>query len=280
MVPELRPRSVGEVLDAAVALYRAKFWPLMAATCVVVLPVAALTLLVQLSALPDDYDAGLSVLGPSVESDTSGGQLAAMLVTFLLTGLATAFVTAAATRIVADAYIRHSEPTARAVRNVARRMGSIAGLTVVVTLGTFAGMLACIIPGLVLQAVWSIAVPALILEGTRVFAALGRAFRLAQARFWLVLGVFWLTQLLITALSGGVVAALEIALLDRDAAHAQIVGQAVANTFASIVLTPFVATAVVALYFDLRIRAEAFDVQMMIASLDARPAAAPGAMAR
>ena len=43
------------------------------------------------------------------------------------------------------------------------------------------------------------------------------------------------------------------------------IAQGVANTIASLLTTPFVAAAIVALYFDLRIRDEAFDVQMAIA---------------
>ena len=57
MVPELRPRSVGEVLDAAVLLYRARFGALMRVSLIVVIPVSLLTMLVLLSALPDELHA-------------------------------------------------------------------------------------------------------------------------------------------------------------------------------------------------------------------------------
>ena len=43
------------------------------------------------------------------------------------------------------------------------------------------------------------------------------------------------------------------------------VAQGAVNIVASVLTTPFVAAATVALYFDLRIRDEAFDVQMAIA---------------
>ena len=43
------------------------------------------------------------------------------------------------------------------------------------------------------------------------------------------------------------------------------IAQGAANIIAGLLTTPFVAAAIVALYFDLRIRDEAFDVQMAMA---------------
>ena len=59
VVPELRPRTVGEILDVAVLLYRARFAPLMKVTLAVTLPVSLLTMFVLLSAVPDDETAAL-----------------------------------------------------------------------------------------------------------------------------------------------------------------------------------------------------------------------------
>jgi hypothetical protein len=44
-----------------------------------------------------------------------------------------------------------------------------------------------------------------------------------------------------------------------------VLAQSLANAVASVLTTPFVAAATVALYFDLRIRDEAFDVQVAMA---------------
>ena len=49
-------------------------------------------------------------------------------------------------------------------------------------------------------------------------------------------------------------------------ATAVVAAEGLVNVVASVVTTPFVAAAVVALYFDLRIRDEAFDVQMAMAA--------------
>jgi hypothetical protein len=273
VVPELRPRSVGEVLDAAVRVYRARFGMLMRVALLVIVPVSALSMLVLLSALPDDFTVGIGGdLTPVYGDDTDAAvQIAAVVVTTLLSALATAFVTAATTRIVAEAYVGHPSSAGDATRETGRRLLPIVGVTLLVTAGTAAGYLLCVVPGVLLAAAWSIAVPVLLLEGTGVFRALGRSVELTKVRFWLSFGVFWLTQVLVVALSAGLAAALGLAIRANDSPSADVIAQSVANAVASVITVPFAAAAVVALYFDLRIRAEAFDVQMMLLRLDEPP---------
>ena len=124
-----------------------------------------------------------------------------------------------------------------------------------------------------LQVAWSVAIPVLMLERTSVFKALGRSFAQTKARFWLAFGVVWLSQLLITALSFGLAAGLGWVIQSSDSATAEVIAQSVSSAIATTITLPFAAAALVVLYFDLRIRTEAFDVQMMIARLDASRAA-------
>jgi hypothetical protein len=196
-------------------------------------------------------------------------QLGAVVVTTLLSALATAFVTAATTRIVADAYVGHEAKPTEAARATGRRILPIVGVTIVVTAATVAGYFLCFVPGLWIQAAWSVALPVLLLEHTGVFRALGRSFELTKVRFWLAFGVFWIGQLLVFALRAGFAALVAIVIIRGSHSDSgDVIAQSLGNAIASIVTVPFAATALVALYFDLRIRAEAFDVQMMLAGLD------------
>jgi hypothetical protein len=270
VVPELRPRTVGEVLDAAVHVYRARFGMLMRIALLVIIPVSALSMLVLLSALPDDFTVGVGGdITPVYGNDTNAAvQIGALVSTTLLSALATAIVTAATTRIVAEAYVGHGSSAADAARETGRRLLPIIGVTLLVTIGTAAGFFMCLVPGFLLSAAWAIAVPVLVLEGTGVFRALGRSVELTRVRFWLSFGVFWLSQLLVLALSTGFAAALALLIRGNDSPSADVIAQSIANAVASVITVPFAAAAVVALYFDLRIRAEAFDVQMMLLRLD------------
>jgi hypothetical protein len=271
VVPELRPRSVGEVLDSAVLLYRARFGALMRVAIAILVPVAILTTLVLLSALPDDFTVGFNgEATPVYNSDTNSAvQLGAILVTTLLSALATAFVTAATTRIVADAYVGHQASPVEAARLTGRRLVPIIVLTIIVTAATIAGYFLCFVPGFWIQTAWCVALPVLILEATGVSRALGRSFELTKARFWLAFGVFWIGQALVFVLRVGFAALVAIVIIRGSHSNSgDVIAQSLGSAIASIITVPFAATALVALYFDLRIRAEALDVQMAIASLD------------
>jgi hypothetical protein len=269
VIPELRPRSVGEVLDAAVRLYRARFRALLTVSVVVLVPVSILTMLVLLSAQPDQSTVAVNASNsPVFDAGDTSAQLGALIVTLLLSALATTFVTAAATRIVADAYVGQSTETRDAARDTWRRFWPLVGLTIVVTAGTFVGYMFCFIPGVWLHVAWAVAIPVLLLEGVGVFKSLGRSFALTKAKFWVSFGVVWMAQFLVLALSFGLSALFVWVTRTNDNASADVITQSVANAISSIFTVPFAATAIVALYFDLRIRAEGFDIQMMLRDLD------------
>jgi hypothetical protein len=273
VIPELRPRSVGEVLDAAVRLYRARFRALLTVSAVVLIPVSLLTMLVLLSAQPDQSAVAVNASNsPVFDTGDTSAQLGALLVTLLLSALATTFVTAAATRIVADAYVGQSTETRDAARDTLRRAWPLIGLTIVVTVGTFVGYMLCFIPGVWLHVAWAVAIPVLLLEGVGVFKSLGRSFALTKVKFWVAFGVVWMAQFLVLALSFGLSALFVWVTRTNDNASADVITQSVANAISSIFTVPFAATAIVALYFDLRIRAEGFDIQMMLRDLDHTPA--------
>ena len=70
------------------------------------------------------------------------------------------------------------------------------------------------------------------------------------------------------SLTIGLAGLLVLAITTADSASAEVIAQSIGTAIATVLTTPFLAAAVVALYFDLRIRAEGFDVQMMTAQLD------------
>jgi len=268
VVPELRPRSVGEILDAAVRLYRERLGALLLVSAAILVPISIVTTLVTLSALPDESTVTVNTNSPVFDTGDNAAQLGAIFVTALLSAIATTFVTAATTRIVAEAYVGGRAETRDAVREAGRRALPLIGLTVVVSLATLVGYAFCFVPGIWIRVAWAVSTPALLLEGVGVFRALGRSFALTKVKFWLSFGVVWLSQLLVIGLGLGLAALFGLLTWSSNSADADTIAQSVASAVASIVTVPFAAAAIVALYFDLRIRAEAFDVQMMMNGLD------------
>jgi hypothetical protein len=102
-VEGLRPLGVGELLDAAIKIYRGRARTLIAAVAVPVVPVLVLSGLVSWSASTD-----LTVDPVTGQADFGGGDLALFgagtLVTLLATLLATAIATAACYRSAAPTW--------------------------------------------------------------------------------------------------------------------------------------------------------------------------------
>jgi hypothetical protein len=274
MVPELRPRGIGEILDSAVALYRARFTRLTLVAAAVVVPVQLLSALVLLSAQPDHFT--LNVTGtvtPQYDSNSLGVQIAAVVVVALVGVLSTALIVAVCTRIVANAYIGRSAGTRESVRAVRPRVLAVVGTSLLVLMSEAVGFAFCFVGALVPLTLFAVAVPVLILEEVGVSAAIGRSARLTKPHAMHVLGLVATAQLLAAILNGALAEAVSLVLRTGGSTVAVVIGQSIASTIAGVLTTPFVATAIVVLYFDLRIRDEAFDVQLLMQRNDARLAA-------
>jgi hypothetical protein len=269
MVSELRPRGIGEILDSSVALYRARFTRLVRVAAVVVIPVQVLSALVLLSAQPDSF--AVSARGTVTPHYTSATtQLAAALVIAVVGVLSTAFIVAACARVIGDAYIDRTSEAGEAFKAVRPRVFAIVGTALIVVITEGLGFLACFIGALVPLTFFAVAIPALILEGIGVSAAIGRSVSLTKSHVWHVLGLVLTTQLLATVLNFSLAAAAQLVVHSSGSTAAAVIGQSIANVIAGVLTTPFVATATVILYFDLRVRDEAFDVQLLMQRNDAR----------
>ena len=271
MVSELRPRGIGEILDAAVALYRARFTRLVRVAAFVVVPVQVLSALVLLSAQPDRFTLNVTgTVSPQYDSSSAGVQLAAVVVVAIVSVLSTALIVAVCTRVVADAYIGRSSGAVEAVRAVRPRVLAIIGTSLIVLISEGIGFVFCFVGALVPLTYFAVALPVLILEGVGVSAAIGRSVTLTKAHVMHVLGLVVTAQLLAAVVNGALAAGVRFALSSGGSPVAAVIGQSIASTIAGVLTTPFVATAIVVLYFDLRIRDEAFDVQLLIQRNDAR----------
>jgi len=110
----------------------------------------------------------------------------------------------------------------------------------------------------------------LILEGVGVSAAVGRSVTLTKSHLLHVLGLVLTAQLLTSILNVALAQGVSLVLRAGGGTVPVVIGQSIGGAIASILTTPFIATATVVLYFDLRIRDEAYDVQLLIQRNDAR----------
>ena len=101
----LRPLGVGELLDAAIKIYRSRWKTLLAAVAVPVVPVVVLSALVAWSAQPDTQTVDPFTQQPVVDGGDLALTFVASLVGTLALLVATSLATAACFRSISGAYV-------------------------------------------------------------------------------------------------------------------------------------------------------------------------------
>ena len=269
----LRPLGVGEILDVAIKIYRSQFGVLIRAVSVVLGPVFVLAGAIRLS-IPTEEDF-FEATQPGATPEFDGGEfwpfLAGTVLITLLAFVAAQVATGACFKAVGGAYF-DEQPDWRASLQFARsRLGSLLWLSFLLVIFLVPAFLACIVPGVYLYVAWAVATPVLLLEDVRGRAALKRSRVLVKGRWWPTVAVLLLVailtgivQLVFLGLLAGVVSA-------SDNEVAQAVADAVAQTVSSALTTPLSAAVLTVLYFDLRVRREGFDLELLARQIGVDP---------
>lgn len=264
--PRLRPLSLGEILDVAIQLYRRFFRSLVLAAAVVTVPVSVLQALVRLS-LPSSGSnlvPGSQPAGHAVQGAAAWAGVGAFFITAVLGFVASTLATATNLKAVSDGYLG-GEPTWRdSLAFATRRLGSLVWLAVLTAVLLTFAFVALVVPGVYFYGAWLVAVPVLLLEGTSGRKALKRSRQLIRGRWWITAATFLVAMLLRTIISGvpgGVVVAISFA----SGTASTVVGLVVSGIL-SVVLTPFTAAVTAVIYYDLRVRKEGFDIELLARS--------------
>jgi hypothetical protein len=119
----------------------------------------------------------------------------------------------------------------------------VAGASVLAGIGIGIGLIALIVPGLILMTYWSLIVPAIVAGESGAMASFGRSWRAISGHFWQAFGTYVLVFLIWIAVS----IALGLALLAVPAAIRSFASSVVAGTL----LAPFYALVVTLVYYRL-----------------------------
>jgi hypothetical protein len=275
----MRPRRVGEILDAALKIYFRRARTLMGAAAAVVIPLELLTAAVLISIAPTGSDVPNGSFGVQRQVYTDRAAfLGGEAVLFLLTIIGGSLVTAACVRAVSDIYLDRPASLGSSLRYGARRLPAVLLMEILVWLGVFAGFLVLVIPAVTIYVAWSVALPALLLERHGPARALGRSSKLVQGRWWptfAVLIVAFLMTIVISVILGLLLRAVA-SLPSQPSVLFAVIVTAATGAVTEIITKPFSAAVTTVLYYDLRVRKEGFDLQVLADQLDQRPASADG----
>jgi hypothetical protein len=290
----LRPLGVGETLDVAFNLYFRNFGLMLKTTAAVVVPVMAITAAALLigtqTADPSNPDARLYEIGAGefrlVDESTF---VIASVIAGVLGGLAYLLVTAAVFRAASDLYIGRDASSSGSLRAGLRRVHSVLWISILVFVTVFLAA----IPGaaapvllviftapliIFLLVRWCAAIPVLMVEGAKGSKALGRSFQLVEGRSWATFGALivaiifiFLIEFLVSLASEG------LSTLAKEQTELFVVVFSIMNGIGTLITAPFFAAVVTVIYYDLRVRKEAYDVELMTQQLES-PGAEGGAV--
>ncbi|MER5733837.1 hypothetical protein ABT084_36845 [Streptomyces sp. NPDC002138] len=290
----LRPLGLGEILDGAVTTMRTHWRSVLSVTALVAVIVQLATVIFQRYALERlTTDAG-SITGPREMLDVMGSSLTLSSVAIFIQVIGGVLATALLTMIFSRAVLGQPSTVAGAWRDARPQLLRLAGLTLLLTVGSAALLLVLMLPGIlvnspalgvvggliglvVLAWLWirfSLASPALMLEKATVLKALGRSAKLVQGAWWRIFGITVLTTLIVGIVSMIIAVPFSVmAIVFGGGFDAMIAGntpdgwafliiQAVGSVVGMAITMPMQAGVVVLLYIDQRIRREALDLEL------------------
>jgi hypothetical protein len=283
-VPDLRPLPIGELLDRSFSIYRRNFVLFLGISAIPHL----LVLAVQLARVAFTATSFPVFPGATTEfqADSSGfsvegllGAAAFFVLGLVVSAIAYLFSQGGTVFAVSELYLGRETTIGQSLRRV---RGELISLFFVVFFGYLAigaGFLFFFIPGVYLACRLCVCIPAALLENLGPFEAFSRSFRLTEAdagRAFLILllyAVLWYDAVIVVDVP--FVFAVQAATHNAGAVRTITALVEVGNWVANVLITPVFTIASAIFYFDLRVRKEGFDLQLMLIPLRAEVTAPP-----
>ncbi len=265
--PRLRPLSLGEILDVSIKICLAHWRTLLKAVLVVIVPVQIVSTIVNADYTVSSAGGG-SGSGSSLSAEETlrelNQYLGGLAISSVLQVCAVLLATAACFRAIAQAYLGEETDWRGSLGYALRRAPSLLLITLLYLGGVVIATMAFVVPGIWLYVAWAFAAPVLLVEGLRGPAALGRSFALVRERWWRTFAVIAVGFILAAVISTLVQAVFLIGIVagsDNDLVVLVLSG--LAGTVGLAVSTPLQAAILAVVYFDLRVRKEGFDLELL-----------------
>ncbi|HEX3275941.1 MAG TPA: glycerophosphoryl diester phosphodiesterase membrane domain-containing protein [Gemmatimonadales bacterium] len=250
----LRPLSVGEILDTSFTLYRRHFGPLVTVSLVC----TGLPLLLRLF------------------TEAAGGMMAnlPLALVYLLSMVVLSLVATGATVfIVSESYLGRPLTARDALNRATPYLGRILVSSMLIAFIVGLGLVFLVIPGIILGSGLAVAIPAVVLESDRsASAALSRSWELTRGSRWRIFAL-GLTLLILLYIPLVAITSILAVMLPRSAGSlsaatsmSAVMALAVGGVV-QLILYPLFYCVLTIAYYDLRVRKEGFDLELLASSL-------------
>jgi hypothetical protein len=274
---DLRPMSLGEVLDRTFKIYRSHFWLFAGITALpcgvmLVLRVANSAFMMSRFIRPVLGQSPSASFSPSAFLMTFVMSIISMLIFFVLIG----YAQAATVFAVSDIYLGRMAGLRESYARVGTKAFRVFVIFILLFLVITVGCLLFIIPGIILACRFAVSVPVSMLEDAPSVRSIERSMQLTKGHafeifviFLLVVFLFYVVAFLFQFPFIFVVAAAMKA--QQGLSFATILIMSVANFLSEVLIWPVATIALSLMYYNLRVRKEAFDIQHQMTTLGANP---------
>jgi hypothetical protein len=266
----LHPMMFSDLLDGSFRLLKANLGTIVLVAAVFLIPVNLVAAFFQRDLLGGygflEFMQDPSLLEEAAGSGASNAPLIGSLIATFATIIVTPFVGGATSMIVAASYLGGELEAGPAMRATGRRFLVLLAVFFLTLLLKGAGLLVCLVGVLVPMTLFLVTTPVVMLEEAGPIQAMARSVVLVRPRFWPVMGVGVASGLLAGVLGNILATPFSLAALAVGYRWGWILA-AIGAILPALVTTPFVSILATLVYFDLRIRNEGFDLQMIAADL-------------
>jgi hypothetical protein len=284
---DLRPLSLGEILDRTFSLYRRNFLLFLGITALPQLFILAFNLVRTIPAASHTAATNrVVVLNPNQVPISSSAGIMALGAVGLLIGVVIyvgvyLLAQGATVYAVSELYLGRRTTIGASLRRMRGHILNLLGVTLLNGLAILGATILLIIPGVWLACRLVTCVPAALLEDLGAGESLSRSYHLTEDNagrsfvIYLLYFVLFFTASVVFVtpfqFAAGLAGARNPGSMSMWLALAQL-----GNFAATILVTPILTIATAVFYYDLRVRKEAFDLQLMMNPSGVIPAAGSG----
>jgi hypothetical protein len=270
--PALRPLSLGEILDRTFSLYRRHFVLFAGITAVPYLLILGMnlwqTIFMKVPQITTKGPLGMEIHRPAAPTGIMALGLVWGIVALVVYLIAYLFSQGGTIYAVSELYLGRTATVESSLRRVWGQLASLAGVIILNGLVVGIGFIFLIIPGIYLACRLITCIPAALLEDLGARESLERSFFLtkdnAGRAFLIYLLYFFLTYAAALLIGGPLGVAIALHGKDPNTLRILTALLQVSSFLIGIVIGPILLIATSVFYYDLRVRKEAFDLQLMM----------------
>jgi len=299
---DFEPMSIGGILDRTFRIYKDSFVRFVTIVAVIQVPIALLTL-ISTSAFRRGVPVRQQTYEPSERGGRQGreytvvegrrarvsatrqdvaGPAAAifgglgLVVAGILGLLGQVLCSGALTKSVSESYLGNEITVGQAYSFILPKFLTLIWAGICVVLLVWLGLLLLVVPGIIFGLWYALTNPAIVVENLKASKGMSRSKALASGNLGKIFCVGFLVILLSMVLSmpATYVGAFLGSFVFPNNAMLMIFVNQFFSVVANILIVPIGATAYILLYYDLRIRKEGFDLQMLAESIGSGQGAA------